>query len=125
MAESDQGMPENLARNAGKLSRALEKNEKMLLALLESASQGIIAIDRGGRIVLANRRAEEMFGYTRDELLGARIEILLPESRRVAHSQVRDAYFAKPHVRPMGIGMELSGRRRNGLEFAVEVSLSN
>ena len=125
MSESDQGMQESLARNAGKLSRSLEKNEKMLLALLESASQGIIAIDRGGRIVLANRRAEEMFGYTRDELLGARIEILLPENRRAAHAQERDAYFAKPHVRPMGIGMELSGRRRDGLEFAVEVSLSN
>ena len=61
------------------------KNEKLLVALLESASQAIISIDRAGRIVLANRRAAEMFGYTAQELLGARIEILLPESKR-AHT---------------------------------------
>jgi PAS domain S-box-containing protein len=96
----------------------------MVVALLESASQAIVSIDKAGRIVLANRRTEEMFGYSRDELLGARIEILLPESKRASHGRDRDGYFAQPHVRPMGIGMDLAGRKRDGAEFPVEVSLS-
>ena len=97
---------------------------KMVTALLESATQAIISIDTAGRIVLANRRCEEMFGYGREELLGTRIEILLPEAMRSAHVRDRDAYFEHPHVRPMGIGLDLAGRRRNGEEFPVEVSLS-
>jgi two-component system, cell cycle sensor histidine kinase and response regulator CckA len=102
----------------------LHRNEKMVVALLESASQAILSIDKAGRIVLANRRTEEMFGYTREELLGARIEILLPESKRSAHGRQREDYFAQPRIRPMGIGMDLSGRRKDGTEFPVEVSLS-
>src|SRR5579863_3652268 len=101
-----------------------QKSEKLVLALLESASQGVISIDKTGRIVLVNRRAEEMFGYSREELLGARIEILLPESKRGGHTRERDHYFSSPHTRPMGIGMDLAGRRHDGTEFPVEVSLS-
>ncbi len=101
------------------------KTENLLVAVLESASQGIISIDRTGRIVLANRRAGEMFGYTDKELLGARVELLLPDSKRSAHGRQRDEYFQRPRARPMGIGMVLSGRRKNGAEFPVEVSLSS
>src|SRR5664279_3655355 len=100
------------------------KNEKLLVAILESASQAIISIDRAGRIALANRRAGEMFGYTDQELIGARIELLLPESKRAAHGRQRDDYFERPRARPMGIGLDLSGRRKDGTEFPVEVSLS-
>jgi PAS domain S-box-containing protein len=102
----------------------LQESEKMVMALLESASQAILSIDRGGRIVLANPRTEEMFGYSGGELLGARIEVLLPESQRHKHSSQRDQYFARPRVRPMGIGMDLAGRRKDGTEFPVEISLS-
>jgi two-component system, cell cycle sensor histidine kinase and response regulator CckA len=102
----------------------LHRNEKMVVALLESASQAILSIDKAGRIVLANRRTEEIFGYTREELMGARIEILLPESKRSAHGRQREEYFSQPRIRPMGIGMDLSGRRKDGAEFPVEVSLS-
>ena len=126
MASTDNlGSNDGSATGTNDLSRFLQKSENMLLALLESASQGIISIDRHGRIVLVNRRAEEMFGYTREELLGARIEILLPENRRAGHSKERDEYFARPRIRPMGIGMDLAGRRKDGGEFPVEVSLSN
>jgi two-component system, cell cycle sensor histidine kinase and response regulator CckA len=104
---------------------AFQKSEKMVAALLESASQAIISVDRTGKIMLVNRRTEEMFNYTREELLGARIELLLPESRRGAHGRQREEYFQRPRVRPMGIGMDLAGRRRDGTEFPVEVSLSN
>ena len=100
------------------------KSEKLLVALLESAAQAILSIDRGGRIVLANRRAGEMFGYTTQELMGAGIELLLPESKRAAHGPQRDDYFQRPRARPMGIGLDLSGRRKDGAEFPVEVSLS-
>jgi PAS domain S-box-containing protein len=102
----------------------LHRNEKMVVALLESASQAILSVDRSGRIVLANHRTEEMFGYERGELMGARIEILLPESKRAAHGRQREDYFAQPRIRPMGIGMDLAGRRKDGAEFPVEVSLS-
>jgi PAS domain S-box-containing protein len=65
-----------------------------------------------------------MFGYSREELLGNTIELLLPEAKRAAHVEERSEYFKRPHVRPMGIGMELAGRRKDGSEFPVEVSLS-
>jgi PAS domain S-box-containing protein len=102
----------------------LNKSEQMVVALLESASQAIISIDRTGRVVLANPRTEEMFGYSRAELLDNTIDLLLPEAKRAAHSRERAEFFARPHVRPMGIGMELAGRRKDGTEFPVEVSLS-
>jgi two-component system cell cycle sensor histidine kinase/response regulator CckA len=103
---------------------AFHKTEKLLAALLETASQAILMIDRAGRMVLANRRAGEMFGYTTQELLGAGIELLVPESKRAAHGRQREDYFQRPRARPAGIGLDLSGRRKDGAEFPVEVSLS-
>jgi PAS domain S-box-containing protein len=102
----------------------LRESENMVMALLESASQAILSIDQNGRIVLANARTEEMFGYSREELLGARIEILLPEFRRRAQGSEREEYIAQPRVRPMGIGMDLAGRRKGGTEFPIEISLT-
>ena len=102
----------------------IDKAGHLVVALLESASQAIVAVDRAGRIVLANRRADEIFGYSREELLGARIEMLLPDSKRGHHVHERDDYFARPRVRPMGSGLDLVARRKDGTEFPVEVSLS-
>jgi PAS domain S-box-containing protein len=96
----------------------------MVAALLESASQAILSTDRSGRIVLANPKAAEMFGYPLDELLGAQLEMLLPEANRAAHAHQRADYFHRPRTRPMGIGMDLAARRKDGREFPVEVSLS-
>jgi len=104
---------------------SLHNGQYMVLALMESAAQAIIGADRDGKIVLANRKTEEMFGYTREELIGSRIEMLLPESQRSAHEREREEYFARPRVRPMGVGMELAGRRKDASEFPVEVSLSH
>ncbi|MDR3701657.1 MAG: PAS domain S-box protein [Candidatus Sulfopaludibacter sp.] len=103
---------------------SFQKSEKMVLALLDSATQAIISTDRTGRIVLTNRRAHEMFGYSQDELLGEKIEILLPDSKRASHRGDREDYFQRPRIRPMGIGVDLAGRRKDGKEFPVEVSLS-
>ncbi len=106
------------------LQSYLEQHAKLLPALLDSAAQAIIGVDQRGRIVLANARTEQMFGYGRAELQGASIELLLPESARESHTRHRAEYFASPRVRPMGIGMDLSGRRKDGEIFPVEVSLS-
>ena len=102
----------------------LQSNRDLVDALLESASQSILAVDSAGSIILANRRAEEMFGYSREELLGASVDTLIPESKRGAHARERSEYFARPRVRHMGTGMELTGRRKDGAEFPVDVSLS-
>ena len=94
-------------------------------ALLESASDGILLVDGTGRIILVNAAATRMFGYSRTELMGQPLEILLPERIRGAHIAHRAGYFAAPRVRPMGIGLDLSGRRKDGSEFLLEISLSH
>jgi PAS domain S-box-containing protein len=100
-------------------------DHSMILALLECAIQAIIGVDSRGRIALANRRAVEMFGFTRRELVGRPVELLLPEAKRAAHSHQRQRFLEQPQIRPMGIGMDLAGRRKDGTEFPVEVGLSH
>jgi PAS domain S-box-containing protein len=106
------------------LQAALRKSEALAHAVLESASEAIILIDGAGRITVVNPAAERMFGYDRGDLLGRPLEILLPERIRGAHVGHRLDYFAGPRVRPMGIGLDLSGLRKDGTEFPVEISLS-
>jgi PAS domain S-box-containing protein len=114
-----------LARDARLSEAALRRSEDTARAVLESASEGIILIDATGRITLVNAAAERMFDYARSELLGQPLEVLLPERIRGGHVGHRAGYFAEPRVRPMGIGLDLSGRRRDGTEFPVEISLSH
>jgi PAS domain S-box-containing protein len=92
--------------------------------LLESAPDPIVIVDQQGLIRIVNRQVESVFGYTREELLDRSVELLLPERFRGAHSGHRDAYMHKPRTRPMGIGLELFGQRKDGTEFPVEISLS-
>ena len=92
--------------------------------LLESAPDGIVLVDSEGHILLANAQAEKMFGYTEDELFCKQIEMLIPERFREIHVEHRADYTEAPRTRPMGIGLELYGRRRDGSEFPVEISLS-
>jgi PAS domain S-box-containing protein len=105
-------------------SRSLEESEAKFRALMETASQGIIAINQSGIIHLVNRKAEELFGYTRGELIGQPLEILIPLSAREKHAADRAGYFEHPRARPMGIGLELRGKHRSGNEFPVEISLN-
>jgi PAS domain S-box-containing protein len=105
--------------------QARRRSEATSAAFLESASEGIVGADAAGRIALLNRRTEEMFGYTRAELVGQPIELLIPTRQRQTHARHRATYMAAPRVRTMGRGLDLAGRRKDGTEFPVEVSLSH
>ena len=103
---------------------ALVPSERVFQSLIESAPDAILTIDRDGRIVMANERAEEMFGYARSELIHRPVELLVPESLRGAHAKRRTTYTEMPEIRPMGAGLELKALRRDGSELPVEISLS-
>ncbi len=92
--------------------------------LLETLPDAIIAVDRDGIIVQVNSLAQKLFGYDRDELMGRKVEMLVPESYRQQHHHHRQDFAAAPKTRRMGADLDLYGRRSNGSEFPVEISLS-
>ena len=98
--------------------------EERFRLLLEAAPEAIVVTKRDGRIVGVNTQTERLFGYPQEELLGQNVEVLLPQHVRRRHVKKRAAYFSHPRVRPMGPGLELYARRKDGTEFPVEVSLS-
>jgi PAS domain S-box-containing protein len=92
--------------------------------LLEFAPDAVVGVDEEGQIVLVNSRTQAVFGYARDELLGQSVEMLVPEGLRTAHVTHRDRYFDSPRTRPMGAGLDLAARRKDGSQFPCEISLS-
>src|SRR5271165_2596539 len=92
--------------------------------LLETLPDAIVAVDRDGTIVQVNSQTQVLFGYERDELIGQKVELLVPGRYRRQHHQDRQNYAETPKTRRMGANLELYGRRRNGSEFPVEISLS-
>lgn len=104
--------------------RQTQETEIRFHQLMESAPDGILIVDNTGHIQMANRHMETLFGYPQEELLNQSVEMLVPERLRHAHSQHRAVYDAAPHTRTMGSGLDLVGRRRDGNEFPVEISLS-
>jgi two-component system sensor histidine kinase/response regulator len=116
-------MMQSLAANE-ELRRRASQVEARFRALLEGAPDAIVIVDRAGQIQFVNSQAEKLFGYPRAELLTQRIESLMPARFLEKHPGHRDNFFASPGVRAMGAGLELCGRRKDGREFPVEVSLS-
>lgn len=103
----------------------LRKKEALKFrGLLESAPDSIVIVDRSGCIQMINTQVERMFGYSREELIGQPVELLIPERFRSIHKTHKNGFFKDPHVREMGVGMELFGIRKNKEEFFVEISLS-
>lgn len=98
-------------------------NNTSFRALFDYASIGILIANSKGEIQMANKYIEHQFGYSTDELAGQKIEILIPRRYKERHEGHRSRYSHDPHSRPMGLGMELSGLKKDGTEFPVEVSL--
>ncbi len=99
-------------------------NEERFRNLLEAAPDGMVITDETGAIILVNAQSEKLFGYSREELLGKPVETLMPERYRGHHVANRQGFFHSPVTRPMGMGLELFGQRKNGDEFPIEISLS-
>jgi PAS domain S-box-containing protein len=93
-------------------------------SVLEAIPDALVAVNPQGVIIQVNSQTESLFAYTRDELIGQKIEMLVPERQRAGHGQHRADYHQKPKIRRMGSGLDLYGRRRDGTEFPVEISLS-
>lgn len=119
------GLDEQLQKtNLAKALQAVQWSERRLWTLFESASEGIALVKEDGRIALVNTSIEEMFGYNREELLNHSIGQLIPKELEEIHAEHCADYFRNPYTRPMGTGLELTGRRKDGTTFPVDVSLS-
>ncbi len=130
MVRSDDGRPwfiHGVAFDISELKRAeeaLKKNEELLHGLFEFAPDTVVVVDDEGKIVRVNAQVERMFGYSRDELMGRSIEMMIPERFAAKHTEYRRGYISEPHTRPMGAGLELFGKRKDGSEFPVDIMLS-
>jgi PAS domain S-box-containing protein len=118
-------MNEPVVPNQNSESDARSVAETILsTSILEAVPDAVAAVNQQGVIIQVNSQTEALFGYTRDELIGQRVEMLVPDRQRPQHHQHREHFHQQPKIRRMGSGLDLCGRRRDGSEFPVEISLS-
>ena len=116
-----------IVRDISERKRAEEERvraSRRVAEILEAAPDAVVVCDAEGRIVVVNEQTWRLFGYEREELLGRSVDELIPERFRDRHLEHRAAYAAAPQTRPMGFGRQLTGRRRDGFEFAVDITLA-
>jgi len=107
-----------------RIENELKASQRLAEELYESAPDALVTVKQDGIITRINTQAQTLFGYTREELLGRPIEVLVPGHAQARHLLVQNEFFAKPHTRPMGAGLALSALKKDGLEFPVEIALS-
>lgn len=105
-------------------AKALRESEERFRLAVEAAPSGMLMSDESGRIILGNAQCEKLFGYSREELIGQSIELLVPMNSHARHPELRKSYLAAPSARAMGLGRDLRARRKDGTEFPVEIGLS-
>jgi PAS domain S-box-containing protein len=98
--------------------------EENVRVLIETAPNGVLVVDEGGRITLVNAALEQLFGYAARELMGREVEVLVADRSAVIHQAAREAFQRHPEARAMGAGRDLSGRRKDGSEVPVEIGLN-
>ena len=124
VSDSETPMIKMFKRSAVRATTKVSEAEHRFQVLMDAAPDAMVVVDQDGKIVLVNTQTERLFGYQREEILGLDMEVLIPERLREQHRLHRKGFFAQPHVRPMGAGLELFGVRKGGGEFPVEVSLN-
>lgn len=90
---------------------------------MKHSQHGVIAVNEGGIIVLTNRAAELMFGYHKSEMVGQPMEMLLPDALRAKHKEHRSGFMDRPRNRPMGVGLDLKAKRKDGTEMSIDINL--
>src|SRR6201987_5615770 len=105
-------------------NESMSDGERRFRLVVEAAPNAMVMINREGEIVMVNAEAERVFGYSRRELLGQPVEMLVPERFRGDHPGMRTTFFADPQPRPMGAGRDLYGAKKDGTEFPVEIGLN-
>jgi PAS domain S-box-containing protein len=103
---------------------ARKRAEERFRRVVESAPNAILVVDRNGQLTLINAQTETLFGYSRDELIGQSVDVLVPARYRSKHPELRAGFFANPGTRAMGVGRDLYGLRKDGREFPIEIGLN-